>query len=132
MADNPGLLYSLGACFIGVFLAATEAMPLFNKTLEIVKMPSYGFTRTLIVILLWDVMGAFLWDQLTLFIFARHIWLASVQSMTSTDIRKFMKMAMISFVIIYIFSNIDYEELERQQMLYDAEATTESDVGMSS
>lgn len=119
MADNPGLLYSLGASFIGVFMAATEVMPLFNKTLEIVPLPDKVFTYKLLGCLALDVIVAFLWDQLCLLIFAPHILKASIQAMTIKDVKSMVKMSVIVFIAIYIFSNIDYEELERQQKLTD-------------
>lgn len=109
MANNPGLLYSLGASFIAVFLAATEAMPSFNKALEIVVIPDQNFTRTMIGCLFLDVFGSFAWDQLCLFVFARHIFYASVQEMTIADIRQYVKMVVVSMVLIYFYANSEVE-----------------------
>ena len=119
MADNPGLLYSLGASFIGVFLAATEAMPLFNQTVQIVPMPDLAFTRQLLMYLSIDVFGAFMWDQLCLFIFARDIFTSCLRSCTVKDLRQLVKMVIFTFVLIYFFSNLDYEEIERQQKMME-------------
>lgn len=119
MTDNPGLLYSLGISIVGVFLLLTEAMPLFNKVLQIVPMPDPRFARILTGMLALDVLGAFVWDQLCLVIFAPKIFIASMKSMTMQDIRQLIKMTVISLLIIYVLANIDYDEIERQQKLME-------------
>lgn len=129
MTENPGLLYSLGLSIVGVFLLCTEAMPLFNKVLQIVPMPDPRFARLLTGILALDVLGAFVWDQLCLLVFAPKIFLASVSSMEMKDVRQLVKMAVVSMIIIYVVANIDYDEIERQQKLMEeaAAATVEEE-----
>ncbi|OQR97175.1 P-type ATPase (P-ATPase) Superfamily [Thraustotheca clavata] len=122
MTDNPGLLYSLGISLVGVFLLCTEAMPLFNKVLEIVPMPDPRFAQILTGILTLDVVGAFVWDQLCLLIFAPHIFVASFKSISRKDVRQLIKMLVIALVVIYVVANIDYDEIERQQKLMEAQA----------
>jgi manganese-transporting P-type ATPase len=117
MTDNPGLLYSLGISLVGVFLVCTEAMPLFNQVLQIVPMPDPRFARILTGLLTLDVLGAFVWDQLCLIVFAPKIFLASIKSFTFKDLRQLVKMTIISLIIISIIANIDYDEIERQQKL---------------
>ncbi|KAJ0406574.1 hypothetical protein P43SY_004463 [Pythium insidiosum] len=119
MTENPGLLYSLGLSIVGVFLLCTEAMPLFNKVLQIVPMPDPRFARLLTGMLTLDVLGAFVWDQICLLIFAPKIFFASVKSLTLKDLRQLIKMAIISLIIIYVVANIDYDEIERQQRLME-------------
>ncbi|OQS01155.1 P-type ATPase (P-ATPase) Superfamily [Achlya hypogyna] len=119
MTDNPGLLYSLGISLVGVFLLCTEAMPLFNKVLEIVPMPDPRFAQILTGILTLDVVGAFVWDQLCLLVFAPHIFIASVKSINRSDIRQLVKMLVIALMVIYVVANIDYDEIERQQKLLE-------------
>ncbi|KAF0694448.1 Aste57867_14681 [Aphanomyces stellatus] len=122
MTDNPGLLYSLGISLVGVFLLCTEAMPLFNKVLEIVPMPDPRFAQILTGILTLDVVGAFVWDQLCLLIFAPKIFIASFKSITMQDIKQMVKMLVIALIIIYVVANIDYDEIERQQKLAEEAA----------
>ncbi|RLN37091.1 hypothetical protein BBJ28_00007949 [Nothophytophthora sp. Chile5] len=119
MTENPGLLYSLGISIVGVFLLCTEQMPMFNKVLQIVPMPDPRFTRLLTGLLTLDVLGAFAWDQLCLLVFAPKIFIASVRAMTLKDVRQLIKMAVVSLFIIYVLSNIDYDEIERQQKLLE-------------
>lgn len=119
MTDNPGLLYSLGIAIVGVFLLCSEAMPLFNQVLQIVPMPDPRFTRLLTGFLALDVLGAFVWDQFCLMIFAPKIVVASLKAMTLRDVKQLMKMAAVSLAVIYVLSNIDYEEIERQQRLLE-------------
>lgn len=130
MTENPGLLYSLGISIVGVFLLCTEAMPLFNKVLQIVPMPDPRFARLLTGILALDVLGAFVWDQFCLLVFAPKIFFASITSMEMKDVRQLLKMGVISLIIIYILANIDYDELERQQKLLEEQAAlaAEADV----
>ncbi|KDO32388.1 hypothetical protein SPRG_02865 [Saprolegnia parasitica CBS 223.65] len=120
MTDNPGLLYSLGISLVGVFLLCTEAMPLFNKVLEIVPMPDPRFAQILTGILTLDVVGAFVWDQLCLLLFAPHIFMASLKAINKSDIRQLLKMLVIALGVIYVVANIDYDEIERQQKLMEA------------
>ncbi|DAZ94193.1 TPA: hypothetical protein N0F65_000420 [Lagenidium giganteum] len=126
MTDNPGLLYSLGISIVGVFLLCTEAMPVFNKVLQIVPMPDPRFARMLTGMLTLDVVGAFIWDQLCLLIFAPKIFFASFRSMTIRDVRQLLKMAVVSFIIIYVLANIDYDEIERQQKLLEERQALEA------
>ena len=102
MVDNPGLLYSLGASFIGVFMLATEVMPLFNKTLEIVPLPDPLFTRKLLFYLTVDIFGSFVWDQLCLLMFAPHILKACLSECTSNDFKKLAKMGIIILIIYFL------------------------------
>ncbi|ETV84154.1 hypothetical protein H257_03440 [Aphanomyces astaci] len=124
MTDNPGLLYSLGVSLVGVFLLCTEAMPLFNKVLEIVPMPDPRFAQILTGILTLDVVGAFAWDQLCLVVFAPKIFIASFQSITGRDVKQMVKMLVIALGIIYVVANIDYDEIERQQKLAELAAAS--------
>ncbi|CAI5733864.1 unnamed protein product [Hyaloperonospora brassicae] len=123
MTENPGLLYSLGISIVGVFLLCTERMPLFNKVLQIVPMPDPRFTRILTGLLTLEVLGAFVWDQLCLLVFAPKIFLASMRALTLKDVRQLVKMTVVSLLIIYILANIDYEEIERQQQLLEEQRT---------
>lgn len=127
MTENPGLLYSLGISIVGVFLLCTEAMPLFNKVLQIVPMPDPRFARLLTGILALDVLGAFVWDQLCLLVFAPKIFFASVSSMEMKDVRQLLKMGAISLLIIYALANIDYDEIERQQKLMEETSALAAD-----
>lgn len=127
MTDNPGLLYSLGISIVGVFLLCTEAMPLFNKVLQIVPMPDPRFARMLTGILALDVLGAFVWDQLCLLVFAPKIFFASITSMEMKDFRQLLKMGAISLIIIYALANIDYDEIERQQRLMEEQSALAAD-----
>jgi cation-transporting ATPase 13A1 len=43
MTDKPALLYSLGACIVGVVLATSESLPVLNKVLQLVSLPSAEF-----------------------------------------------------------------------------------------
>ncbi len=122
MTDNPGLLYSLGISLVGVFLLCTEAMPLFNKVLEIVPMPDPRFAQILTGILTLDVFGAFVWDQFCLLVFAPNIFFASMKAINRHDIRQSIKMLVIAVIVIYVVANIDYDEIERQQKILDAQA----------
>nr|CCA15951.1 Ptype ATPase (PATPase) Superfamily putative [Albugo laibachii Nc14] len=119
MTDNPGLLYSLGISIVGVFLLCTEALPIFNEVLQIVPMPDPRFARLLTFILALDVFGAFVWDQICLFLFAPKIFIASIKSITLRDLWQSLKMTLIALVVIYVLSNIDYEEIERQHQLME-------------
>ncbi|KAG6619896.1 P-type ATPase (P-ATPase) Superfamily [Phytophthora cinnamomi] len=124
MTENPGLLYSLGISIVGVFLLCTERMPMFNKVLQIVPMPDPRFTRILTGLLTLEVLGAFVWDQICLLVFAPKIFIASMRALTFKDVRQLFKMTVVSLFIIYILANIDYEEIERQQQLLEEQRAT--------
>jgi len=119
MADNPGLLYSLGACGIGIFLAATESLPVFNKFLQLVPFPDLKFSKLLSGVLLLDVFCAFAWDRLMVFLFAYDIFVAGLKDTSSQDIKKFAKMIIIMFILIQVFtpSEEDFVSMQEEGLL---------------
>lgn len=120
ITQNKSLLYSLGLCSIGVFIAATEAMPVFNKVLQCVPFPSEEFSETIFTILLLNVVGVFTWDLLMSAIFNPRILRESFKSITRQDVTAVIKMLLLMYTLIVVFtpSEENYElikaEMEKQ------------------
>ena len=50
--------------------------------LQLVEYPTEEYGTTLLYILIFDVVGSFVWDRLMLLLFAPHIFKASMQAIT--------------------------------------------------
>lgn len=55
-------------------------MFLFCYSLQLVEYPSEGFQNKLLLILVANVAGVFIWDRLMLALFAPHVLKASLQA----------------------------------------------------
>jgi len=114
MVDNPGLLYSLGLCIIGVFVAATEALPTFNKILQLVPFPNTQFAETILMLLILNIISTLLWDFLMSSFFYPAMVKESLKAVKRDDIYKLLKMAFFMYLLITIFTP-DEENLEKIQ-----------------
>eukprot|EP01124_Arcella_intermedia_P002381 TRINITY_DN1129_c0_g2_i1.p1 TRINITY_DN1129_c0_g2~~TRINITY_DN1129_c0_g2_i1.p1 ORF type:complete len:1051 (+),score=291.64 TRINITY_DN1129_c0_g2_i1:899-4051(+) len=114
MPDNPYLLYSLGACLVGVFLAATEQIPTFNKILQLVPFPNAEFGMIIFQVLLFNIGMTLLWDFLMVGCFARNILKENLKSFKTEDAKKMLKMVLVLVTLIWLFtpSEEDYEKLK--------------------
>ena len=74
--ENKSLLMSCVAMVVGAFVCAFEFIPWLNTKLQLVTMPGDIFRYKVLGILFGSVFGTIAWDQLMLFIFARHILFA--------------------------------------------------------
>eukprot|EP01147_Barroeca_monosierra_P010353 gene10353-2488_t len=109
ITTNSFLLYSVAICGVGAFLAASNLFPQFNTILELVEYPSEGFRQNFCILLVVNVLATFLWDRLMLFIFARHVLVAGLRSITKADIRATVKMLLIVGTILYLLASADKE-----------------------
>eukprot|EP01127_Copromyxa_protea_P019679 TRINITY_DN6440_c0_g1_i1.p1 TRINITY_DN6440_c0_g1~~TRINITY_DN6440_c0_g1_i1.p1 ORF type:complete len:1356 (+),score=374.54 TRINITY_DN6440_c0_g1_i1:25-4092(+) len=120
ITQNRSLLYSLGLCAIGVFVAATEAMPVFNKVLQCVPFPSEEFSETIFTLLVLNVVGVFMWDLLMSAIFNPKLLVTSFKAITKEDLTAIFKMGLLMYLLIAFLtpSEENYEllkaELEKQ------------------
>lgn len=103
MAENPGLLYSLGACALMVFMAASESVPVLNTLLQLVSFPDIVFSRRIFMILLVDVVGAAVWNLVITFVFARKLFWAGFESTTWQDIAKLGRMVVVLGILVHMF-----------------------------
>jgi len=117
MTDKPALLYSLGACIVGVVLATSESLPVLNKVLQLVSLPSTEFGEKIMYALIFNIIACFAWDTLMMLIFARDILFATIKAISFEDIKKFMKMAIIIYFLIYFFTpDEERYELIKEEM----------------
>jgi hypothetical protein len=71
--ENKPMMWSLFACASIIALAAFEAFPYFNQKLGLVPLPSQDFRNRMLITLAISSFGAFIWDRLMLFVFAREL-----------------------------------------------------------
>jgi len=117
MTDKPALLYSLGACIVGVVLATSETLPVLNKVLQLVSLPSPEFGEKIMYALIFNIIACFAWDTLMMLLFARDILFATIKAITFEDVKKFVKMAVIIYLLIYIFTpDEERYELIKEEM----------------
>mmetsp|Transcript_10376 Transcript_10376/g.34080 ORF Transcript_10376/g.34080 Transcript_10376/m.34080 type:complete len:1431 (-) Transcript_10376:1171-5463(-) len=76
-AENKPLMLSLLGCGVGAFVCAFEVIPYLNQRLQLVPLPGTEFKLQLLGMLFASVLGAFVWDRLMLFIFARDLFWTS-------------------------------------------------------
>jgi cation-transporting ATPase 13A1 len=131
ITKNWPLLYSLLATFIFVFLCASETIPMLNKYLKLEPFPNEQFKNSLLLTLVFDILGSFLWDRLMTFIFAFSIFKASFASMTRKDVLTILRAIMIVGGIVYFLTNQPdevYEELiaEEEAMMEEARQQSEA------
>eukprot|EP00824_Muranothrix_gubernata_P008397 TRINITY_DN20763_c0_g1_i1.p1 TRINITY_DN20763_c0_g1~~TRINITY_DN20763_c0_g1_i1.p1 ORF type:complete len:211 (+),score=28.19 TRINITY_DN20763_c0_g1_i1:26-634(+) len=68
-SENKPLFYSLVfACFFYV-LMSLDILPFLNESFELVRFPDSQFRNRFVLLVLCDMIGVFLWDKLSLFIF---------------------------------------------------------------
>lgn len=80
ISENPAFLWSITLCCGGAFICAFERMPELNQVLQLVSMPNDDFRWTILKLLAATTGGAFLWDRLMLFLFARPVFMASLKA----------------------------------------------------
>ena len=115
--ENPGLLYSLAGCVIGICVCAWEvrlrclhlhplspplhlfsgplhtfphqASPYLNETLGLVKLPNDEMRYELLTILAITLLGSLFWDRLCVAIFAPRIFKSQLNELASLSYRDF-------------------------------------------
>eukprot|EP00051_Salpingoeca_urceolata_P028599 m.487572 g.487572 ORF g.487572 m.487572 type:complete len:1322 (-) comp25148_c0_seq1:70-4035(-) len=113
LTDNRLLMWPLGISGFGAAVAASNIMPGFNKWFQLVEYPSDSYRQMFMGMLIVNVVGTLLWDRLVLGLFAPHILKASLAGTTFKDVRKVLKMVAIMGLVFWLFSGVDFEELER-------------------
>jgi cation-transporting ATPase 13A1 len=114
IVDNPGLLYSLGLCLIGVLFAATEALPTFNKILQLVPFPNSQFAETILMLLILNIISTLTWDFLMSIIFYPEMVKESFRAVGRDDVYKLCKMVFIMYLLISILTPAE-EDLQKIQ-----------------
>eukprot|EP01126_Amoeba_proteus_P053652 TRINITY_DN6553_c0_g1_i2.p1 TRINITY_DN6553_c0_g1~~TRINITY_DN6553_c0_g1_i2.p1 ORF type:complete len:195 (+),score=45.30 TRINITY_DN6553_c0_g1_i2:50-586(+) len=115
LTTNGALLYSLGLCGLGVFIASTEAMPVFNKILQCVPFPNEEFTNTIFCILIFNVVSTFLWDLFMNLVFTPQILFTCLRSISRQDIYSVAKMLVFMFILIHFFTPTEegYQQIKK-------------------
>ncbi|CAB1105130.1 unnamed protein product [Ectocarpus sp. CCAP 1310/34] len=125
LSENRPLLYSLAATFALTFMSASETIPRLNKWLQLEPFPDDNFRNAIMLVLVLDIVAAFLWDRLMLLVFAPRILWASVEGTTWKDVTNALKVVAICYVVIYFLATAeDPEEFERL-LAEEAEAAKE-------
>jgi manganese-transporting P-type ATPase len=86
ISENSPLLWSLAGTFILVFMFASESVPKMNRYFQLVPFPDDTFRNFILVILVMDLVGTFIFDRAMKFIFARDILKAAFQGTRRQDV----------------------------------------------
>ena len=123
LTENPPLLYSLGLCGALAVATASELFPPFNAYLQLVPLPDAEFRNTILALLAVNIVVTVVWDRLMSFIFARHIFRASVEDWSMEDVAKLFKLvAIVCGVIWWLGNNVEtLEEIEKEMEAMDLE-----------
>ncbi len=101
LMENRPLLYSLAATFALVFMCASETIPRLNKWLQLEPFPSSSFRSEILVCLALDVGAALIWDRLMSLVFARKVFNASLEGLSTKHVLKLMRVIFICGALIW-------------------------------
>ncbi|CAM9439260.1 unnamed protein product [Laminaria digitata] len=110
LSENKPLLYSLAATFALTFMSASETIPRLNKWLQLEPFPDNSFRNAMMLVVVLDIVAAFLWDRLMLLIFAPKILWASVEGTTWKDVVNALQVVAICCTVIYFLATADYPD----------------------
>jgi cation-transporting ATPase 13A1 len=91
MTDNSPLLWSLAGTFVLVFMFASESVPQMNRYFQLVPFPDEAFRNFILLILIMDLVGTYVFDRLMRLIFAREILIESMKGTTKRDVFVFAR-----------------------------------------
>lgn len=77
-----------------------------NKWLQLEPFPDDAFRNAIMLVLVLDIVAAFLWDRLMLLIFAPKILWASVEGTTWQDVINALKVVGICYGVIYFLATV--------------------------
>lgn len=77
-----------------------------NKWLQLEPFPDDAFRNAIMLVLVLDIVAAFVWDRLMLLIFAPKILWASVEGTTVQDGINALKVVAICYGIIYFLATV--------------------------
>eukprot|EP01043_Picozoa_sp_COSAG02_P056209 COSAG02_NODE_6633_length_3447_cov_1.854241_2_plen_681_part_00 len=124
LTENAPLLYSLGLCATLAVACATELFPRFNAYLQLEPLPDAEFRNTILGLLALDVTATLVWDRFMSWIFASHIFAASMEGWSRNDFTTVFKVAGIAGTVIWwLGNNVEaLEELEKEMADMDIDA----------
>jgi manganese-transporting P-type ATPase len=117
ISENSPLLWSLAGTFILVFMFASESVPKMNRYFQLVPFPDDTFRNFILVILVMDLVGTFIFDRLMKFIFARDILKAAFQGTRRQDVIVLARTFAIVGFLMYQLLGADqqWEELMKME-----------------
>lgn len=77
-----------------------------NKWLQLEPFPDNSFRNAIMLVLVLDIVAAFLWDRLMLLVFAPRILWASVEGTTWNDLVNALKVVGICYTVIYFLATV--------------------------
>lgn len=83
-----------------------DRSPQLNKWLQLEPFPDDGFRNAMMLVLVLDIVAAFLWDRLMLLVFAPKILWASVEGTTLKDVTNALKVVAICYGVIYFLATV--------------------------
>lgn len=81
-------------------------LPQLNKWLQLEPFPDDGFRNAIMLVLVLDIVAAFIWDRLMLLVFAPKILWASVEGTTWKDVVNALKVVAICYGVIYFLATV--------------------------
>jgi cation-transporting ATPase 13A1 len=133
LTENAPLLYSLGLCGTLAVACATELFPRFNAYLQLEPLPDAEFRNTILGLLAVDVVATVLWDRLMSWIFASHIFSASMEGWSRQDFVTIFKLLGVAGTVIWwLGNNVEtLEELEKEMAELDLEEDSDESLSMA-
>lgn len=77
-----------------------------NKWLQLEPLPDDNFRNAMLIVLVFDIVAAFIWDRLMLLLFAPKILVASFEGTTWKDVGSYLRVMAICSVVIYFLATV--------------------------
>lgn len=85
----------------------TEKKTQLNKWLQLEPLPDDSFRNAMLIVLVLDIVAAFIWDRLMLLFFAPKILMASFEDTTWKDAINYLRVMSICAVVIYFLATVN-------------------------
>lgn len=89
-----------------LYLVSCITLVQLNKWLQLEPFPDDAFRNAIMLVLVLDIVAAFMWDRLMLLVFAPKILWASVEGTTWQDAINALKVVGICYGIIYFLATV--------------------------
>ena len=105
LTENSWLLYSIGFTAAGVVVFATNMFPFLGEYFQLVPFPSDAFQNKIMLILIVNAIGTFVWDRFMMAMFSPEILRAVMASVTRRDVQRVLKAIVIIGAIVYYLAD---------------------------
>jgi manganese-transporting P-type ATPase len=94
MMENHPLFLSVFVCIAGVVVAAWELFPTGNDLIQLTPFPDDLFRYQVVGLVLASILGTFIWDRFCVMLFAKPVFMATIDELKKTTWKDFLPILM--------------------------------------